>query len=109
MKNLRRGSRMEKKEPLLDVQDLQTFFHTENGTVRAVDGVSFKVNKGEIVAIVGESGCGKSVTSFSIIDLVSPPGKVVVGNNNFEGRDLTTITKQQIRQIRGHKLLMIFQ
>lgn len=100
---------MDKKEPLLDVQDLQTFFHTENGTVRAVDGVSFKVNKGEIVAIVGESGCGKSVTSFSIIDLISPPGKIEGGKVLFEGQDLTKFSKRQMRNIRGNEISMIFQ
>lgn len=100
---------MAEKDLLLDVKELQTFFHTENGVVRAVDGVSFSVNKGEIVAIVGESGCGKSVTSFSIIDLISPPGKIEGGEILFEGQDLTKFSKRQMRNIRGNEISMIFQ
>src|SRR5699024_3920908 len=99
---------MSEQELLLDVEDLQTFFHTENGVVRAVDGVSFSVNKGEIVAIVGESGCGKSVTAFSLIDLISPPGKIEGGKVMFEEEDLTKYSKRQMRQIRGNEISMIF-
>lgn len=97
------------KNLLLDVQDLRTSFHTEEGEVRAVDGVSFQVHKGETIAIVGESGSGKSVTAFSVMDLVDKPGKVEGGKVLFEGKDLTTFSKRQMRKLRGNELSMIFQ
>ncbi|HET9578365.1 MAG TPA: ABC transporter ATP-binding protein [Usitatibacter sp.] len=95
---------------LLDVQDLRTHFFTRDGVVRAVDGVSFSVEKGETLAIVGESGCGKSVTSLSILRLIaSPPGRTVGGRVMFEGRDLLALPMPEMRGIRGDAISMIFQ
>ncbi|MDM5314916.1 ABC transporter ATP-binding protein [Fictibacillus sp. b24] len=94
---------------LLDVKNLHTYFHTENGVVPSVNGVSFSVKEGETVAIVGESGCGKSVTSLSIMGLVSSPGKIEDGEILFEGKDLTNLSKSEIRKLRGNDIAMIFQ
>jgi oligopeptide transport system ATP-binding protein len=97
-------------EKLLDIQDLKTYFKTRAGYVHAVDGVSFAVRAGEKVAIVGESGCGKSVTALSIMRLVAqPPGEYVGGSIYFEGEDLLAIPEKEMRQIRGGKIGMIFQ
>jgi peptide/nickel transport system ATP-binding protein len=96
-------------EPLLVVENLQTHFRTPDGINRAVDGVSFHVNAGETVAIVGESGCGKSVTSMSILRLIpEPPGKIA-GSIRFQGRDLLTLSEPEMRDIRGNEISMIFQ
>jgi peptide/nickel transport system ATP-binding protein len=96
--------------PLLDVDGLKTHFFTRDGIVRAVDGVSFSVFPGETLAIVGESGCGKSVTSLSIMRLIaSPPGRIVGGKVRFEGRDLLTVPERKMRDIRGNDISMIFQ
>lgn len=96
--------------PVLDVQGLKTSFFTDDGEVPAVDDVSFHVNSGEVLGIVGESGCGKSVTSLSIMDLVpSPPGKIVDGDILFKNEDLTQTSKRRMRQIRGNEIAMIFQ
>jgi len=96
--------------PLLAVEDLKTHFFTRDGIVRAVDGVSFTVARGETLAIVGESGCGKSVTSLSILRLIaSPPGRTVAGRVVFEGRDLLGLSMAQMRRIRGDAISMIFQ
>ena len=96
--------------PLLAVEDLRTWFYTRDGIVRAVDGVSCHVHAGETLALVGESGCGKSVTSLSIMRLVqSPPGKVVGGRLLFEGRDLLELDEAEMRRIRGNEISMIFQ
>jgi len=97
------------REPLLAVKNLSPHFFTEDGIVPSVRNVSFTVNKGEIVAIVGESGCGKSVTSLSILQLVSKPGRIVGGEILFNGMDLTKMTEREIRKIRGNKISMIFQ
>src|SRR5947208_1386440 len=98
------------RHPLLRVEDLRTHFHTRDGVVRAVDGVSFTVYPGETLAIVGESGCGKSVTSLSILRLIaSPPGKVVGGRLSFEGRDLLAMPEEEMRKVRGNEISMIFQ
>src|SRR5919108_5798321 len=94
---------------LLEVRDLQTYFKTRAGEVRAVDGVSFDVEKGEMLGIVGESGCGKSVTVLSIMGLVQPPGRVVQGSAHFEGRDLVKLSGRQLEDIRGRDIGMIFQ
>jgi len=95
---------------LLDVDDVATWFFTRDGVVRAVDGVSFTVGRGEAVAIVGESGCGKSVTSLSIMRLIaSPPGRIVKGRVLFEGRDLLHLSEPEMRGIRGNAISMIFQ
>ena len=95
---------------LLEVDDLTTYFFTRDGIVRAVDGVSFSVRRGEALAIVGESGCGKSVTSLSIMRLIaSPPGRTVKGRVVFEGRDLLQLSEVEMRKIRGDAISMIFQ
>jgi oligopeptide/dipeptide ABC transporter ATP-binding protein len=95
--------------PLLEVKGLKTYFFTEDGVVKAVDGVDFRVFPGEVLGLVGESGCGKSVTSFSIMRLVSPPGKVVEGEIIFEGRDLLKISEAEMVHMRGDRMSMIFQ
>ncbi len=95
---------------VLDVQGLRTTFFTDDGEVPAVDDVDFHVNEGEILGIVGESGCGKSVTSLSIMGLVpSPPGKIVGGKIMFHGEDLAKATERRMRQLRGNEIAMIFQ
>src|SRR5256714_9255457 len=89
-------------EPILDITDLQTWFFTRDGVVRAVDGVSFHVMPGETLAIVGESGCGKSVTALSILRLLpAPPGRIVSGAINFAGRDLLDPGDAQLLRVRG--------
>ncbi len=96
--------------PLLEIDNLKTHFFTRDGVVRAVDGVSFSVDPGETLAIVGESGCGKSVTSLSILRLIaSPPGRIVAGRLMFDGRDLLTLSDAEMRSIRGNEIAMIFQ
>jgi peptide/nickel transport system ATP-binding protein len=97
-------------EPILDIADLRTWFFTRDGVVRAVDGVSFHVIPGETLAIVGESGCGKSVTALSILRLIpSPPGRIVSGAIRFAGRDLLGLSDAEMRQVRGNEISMIFQ
>jgi peptide/nickel transport system ATP-binding protein len=96
--------------PLLAVRDLQTYFFTVDGITRAVDGVSFDVFPGETLGIVGESGCGKSVTALSIMRLLPPRlSQTVGGSVTFEGRDLVTLAESEMRQLRGNRLAMIFQ
>jgi peptide/nickel transport system ATP-binding protein len=96
--------------PLLEVQNLRTHFYTRDGIVRAVDGVSFSVNAGETLAVVGESGCGKSVTSLSILRLIaSPPGRIVEGSIRFKGRELLALSEAEMRRIRGDQISMVFQ
>lgn len=95
---------------LLDVQDLQTYFLTDAGIVKAVDGVSFTLREGETLGLVGESGSGKSVTNLSIMRLIpSPPGKIVGGKILFEGQDILQLPEKELRNIRGNKVSMIFQ
>jgi peptide/nickel transport system ATP-binding protein len=102
--------RPDSSTPLLEVEDLKTYFFTRDGVVRAVDGVSFSVERGETLAIVGESGCGKSVTSLSILRLIaSPPGRTVGGRVLFEGTDLLALEEPEMRKIRGNAISMIFQ
>src|SRR5436853_7717014 len=97
-------------QPILDIADLRTWFFTRDGVVRAVDGVSFHVLPGETLAIVGESGCGKSVTALSILRLIpSPPGRIVSGKIRFAGRDLLGLSEAEMRQVRGNEVSMIFQ
>ncbi len=97
-------------EPLLRVENLRTHFFTRDGVVRAVDGVSFHVDPGETLAIVGESGCGKSVTSLSILRLLpTPPAKIVEGRIDFAGRNLVELPEPEMRKIRGNEISMIFQ
>jgi peptide/nickel transport system ATP-binding protein len=96
--------------PLLEVDGLKTYFFTRDGIGRAVDGVSFAVYPGETLAVVGESGCGKSVTSLSIMRLVaSPPGRIVAGRIRFAGRNLLDMSEKEMRDIRGNEISMIFQ
>jgi oligopeptide transport system ATP-binding protein len=95
---------------LLEVTDLKTHFFTREGVVQAVDGVSFQVEKGKTLGIVGESGCGKSVTALSIMGLIPrPPAKIVDGSVVFEGRDLTNLSDRQLEDVRGRQVAMIFQ
>ena len=97
-------------EPLLDVKDLKTHFFTREGVVRAVDGVSFTLEPGRTLGIVGESGCGKSVTALSIMGLIpQPPAKIVGGQVLFQGRDLTTLSEKRLQDVRGKEIAMIFQ
>ncbi len=102
-----RISRVE--EPLLSVQNLHTRFDTDEGAVRAADGVSFEVDKGEILGIVGESGCGKSVTSLSLMGLVDAPGYIADGSVMFDGVDLTELSREELREYRGNRISMVFQ
>jgi peptide/nickel transport system ATP-binding protein len=96
--------------PLLEIEDLRTWFFTSDGVVRAVDGVSYSVAAGETLAVVGESGCGKSVTAMSVLRLLpSPPARIVSGAIRFEGRDLLTASEAEMRKIRGNEISMIFQ
>ena len=95
---------------LLEVKDLRTYFFTDEGVVRAVDGVTWDLDEGETLALVGESGCGKSVTAMSILRLIpNPPGRIVSGEILYEGRDLLKITDAEMRSIRGNRIAMIFQ
>ena len=94
---------------LLQIRDLRTYFDTARGIVRAVDGVSFDVREGETVTIVGESGCGKSVSALSVLRLVPHPGRIAGGEVIFEGRDLLKATEDEMKRIRGRKIAMVFQ
>src|SRR5262245_60254824 len=96
-------------EPLLSVRDLRTWFDTDDGVVKAVDGVSFDLAPRETLGIVGESGSGKSVTAFSILRLVSRPGRIVSGEIRFKGRDLLRLSEAEMRSVRGNDVAMIFQ
>jgi oligopeptide/dipeptide ABC transporter ATP-binding protein len=96
--------------PLLEIRDLQTHFFTDDGVVRAVDGVSLTIEPGKTLAVVGESGSGKSVTALSVLRLVaSPPGRVVGGSIRFRGRDLLSLSEPEMRAVRGREISMIFQ
>jgi oligopeptide transport system ATP-binding protein len=95
---------------LLEVRNLRTYFETEDGTVKAVDGISFALERGETLGIVGESGSGKSVTNLSVIRLIpSPPGKIVSGEIIFDGQDILALSAEELRKIRGRRIAMIFQ
>jgi len=95
---------------LLEVKDLRTSFHTEDGEARAVDGISFEVDRGEVLGVVGESGSGKSVTALSIMRLVQEPGRIADGSRIvFNGQDLTELTERKMRDVRGNDIAMIFQ
>lgn len=99
----------ENQKPLLEVRNLKTYFYTEDGVVKAVDGVDFYVNPGEVLGIVGESGCGKSVTALSIMRLISVPGKIIEGEILFEDMDLVKASEEQMMKVRGNRISMIFQ
>ena len=95
---------------LLSVRDLRVYFETEDGSVRAVDGISFEVKRGETLGIVGESGSGKSVANLSLMRLIpEPPGRIVSGSINFGGRDVLALSKTELRELRGKQIAMIFQ
>jgi oligopeptide/dipeptide ABC transporter ATP-binding protein len=96
-------------KPLLEVRNLKTYFFTEDGVVKAVDGVDFVVNSGEVLGLVGESGCGKSVTSLSIMRLIGAPGKVVDGAILFDGREILKLSESDMVHMRGNRMSMIFQ
>ena len=96
-------------EKLLEVKDLKTYFYTDDGIVKAVDGVDFSLGKGDTLGLVGESGCGKSITALSIMDLVPRPGKIVEGKIYFNGRNLPDLDEDETRKIRGKEISMIFQ
>jgi oligopeptide transport system ATP-binding protein len=96
-------------DTILEVRNLSTFFSTRAGEVKAVNEVSFKIERGSTLALVGESGSGKSVTSLSIMRLIAPPGKIVAGEIFFEGRDLTHLADDAMRRLRGREIAMIFQ
>jgi len=94
---------------LLEVTNLQTQFPTKAGLVKAVNDVSFYVNEGELLGLVGESGCGKSITALSVMRLIAPPGRIAGGSIKFKGEELTTATNERMREIRGDDISMIFQ
>ncbi len=96
-------------DPLLEVRGLSTYFHLAHGTLKAVDGVDFSLGNGETLAIVGESGCGKSVTAYSIMRLVMPPGRIESGVVLFNGRDLMGLAEKEMQGLRGNQISMIFQ
>ena len=96
--------------PLLQVSDLKTHFFTDDGTVKAVNGVSFDLEEGELLGLVGESGCGKTATALSILRLITdPPGRIVGGEILFEGKDLLKLREREMRRVRGNRIAMIFQ
>jgi peptide/nickel transport system ATP-binding protein len=97
-------------ERLLEIKGLKTHFHTEEGVIRAVDGIDLRVDRGETLGVVGESGCGKSVTALSIMKLIPmPPGRIAAGQILWEGRDLVTLPPSQMRKVRGKEISMVFQ
>ena len=100
---------MNNNKPLLEVKGLKTYFYTEDGVVRAVDGVNFDVYPGEVLGIVGESGCGKSVTSLSIMRLISKPGKIDAGEILLDGENLLNLSEEEMSKVRGNRISMIFQ
>ena len=105
----RRPKRQRGDRPLLEVKGLRTSFYTRDGVVRAVDGIDFHVDRGEIMGLVGESGCGKSVTSLSIMRLIAKPGRIEAGEILFDGENLLTLPDRRMRDIRGNRISMIFQ
>ena len=103
------GAASPARTPLLEVRGLQTSFATRSGLVRAVTGVDFDVARGEVLGLVGESGCGKSVTSLSILRLIAKPGRIDAGSVRFDGTDLLTLPEKDLRAVRGDRIAMIFQ
>ena len=98
------------KDLLLEVKNLKTYFYTDEGVVRAVDGIGFNIRKGETLGMIGESGCGKSVSAFSIMRLISePPGRIIEGEINFQGENLRKKSESEMRKIRGNEIAMVFQ
>ena len=109
MVDKRNGNSPLSEQPLLEVRDLRTYFFTRRGTVKAIDGVSFRVHSGEIRGVVGESGCGKSMTAMSILQLVDKPGKIVSGEILFKGEDLVKKSRREMSRLRGKQISVIFQ
>src|SRR5208282_976355 len=106
----RHGQREVLPTPLLEVRGLKTYFASTEGDCRAVDGVSFALEPGRTLGLVGESGCGKSVTSLSIMGLIpSPPGRIAGGEVIFQGQDLLRLSRAELRELRGNRISMIFQ
>jgi peptide/nickel transport system ATP-binding protein/oligopeptide transport system ATP-binding protein len=99
----------EMSKPLLTIQDLKMYFFTRKGAVKAVDGINLEVRDGEMIGVVGESGCGKTMTAFSVLGLVPNPGKIINGEILFKDRNLLKLTKSEMRSIRGKEISMIFQ
>lgn len=97
------------EEELLNIKGLKTYFFTKRGVVPAVDGVNIEIPRGKVVGIVGESGCGKSITAMSVINLIQKPGKIVEGEINLEGEDLISLSKRETQKVRGNKISYIFQ
>ncbi len=96
-------------ENILEVRGLKTYFHTEEGIVKAVDNLDFDLKKNEVLAIVGESGCGKSMTSLSILNLIEHPGKIEAGTITYQDKDLVKLSNKDMNKIRGKEISMIFQ
>ena len=105
----RRTKRSDAAGPLLEVKGLKTHFFTQDGTVKAVDGISFTIGDGKSLGVVGESGCGKSITAMSILGLISRPGRIVAGQILLDGRDLVTLPPNDLREVRGNDISIIFQ
>src|SRR5947209_1808122 len=103
------GSAQATDEPMLRVRGLKTHFFTADGVVRAVDGVDFEIRRGQTMGLVGESGSGKSVTSLSIMRLISPPGRIVEGEIDLDGTDLVHVDEDEMYNVRGNRISMIFQ
>jgi oligopeptide transport system ATP-binding protein len=109
-KEMKLNKRRLMKTPLLSVKNLSTHFFTRDGIVKAVNDISYDINEGEILGLVGESGCGKSVSALSLLGLIpNPPGKIVNGEIIFEGRDLMKLSNDEICKVRGHRIAIIFQ
>ncbi|GAH08928.1 unnamed protein product, partial [marine sediment metagenome] len=108
-KDILKAHIVDEKKVILNVQDLTTYFYTEEGIVRAVEGVSFRIFQGEVLGLVGETGCGKSVTALSILQLVRPPGVIEGGKVLFEGEDLLQKPEKEMLNYRGKDITMIFQ
>ncbi|MFW9950416.1 MAG: ABC transporter ATP-binding protein [Candidatus Thorarchaeota archaeon] len=107
--SIENGIKDEKREKLIQVKNLKTYFYTEEGIVKAVDGVSFDIYEDEVIGLVGETGCGKSVTALSILNLVRAPGKIIAGQILFRGKNLVELDKKEMRNYRGNEITMIFQ
>jgi oligopeptide/dipeptide ABC transporter ATP-binding protein len=105
----RRSGQHDPTRPLLEIKGLKTHFFTQDGVVKAVDGVSYSIPDGKTIGVVGESGCGKSITAMSILRLISRPGRIVAGQILLDGRDLVTLSENDLRDVRGNAISMIFQ